>query len=297
MQSVNRSRHDVVVVGGRVAGSAAAMLLARLGRDVVVVDQASFPERHRVHTDRPQRRPPTPPLGAARRSPRQWGSGHPVVTFNAAGVVDHRTDQGHGRGRLRSRLAGMRWTRLATAAEQAGAEVHTGITVTGLQRDGHGRVVGVTGHDRAGGRIQISAGYVIGADGLGSRVAGLVDAPLNQVGPAAARPSTPTTAASRGAASSSSSPSGPSPARSRPTTGRRASSLHARCRTPRRSAAGPAHEWRPSASRWSVWPPSSPSGCARLADHRSRACSASLQPAAPGVRAGLGPGRGRRLLP
>ena len=43
MQTVNRSRHDVVVVGARVAGAATAMLLARLGHDVVVVDQASFP--------------------------------------------------------------------------------------------------------------------------------------------------------------------------------------------------------------------------------------------------------------
>ena len=44
MQTENRSRHDVVVVvGARVAGSATAMLLARLGHDVVVVDQASFP--------------------------------------------------------------------------------------------------------------------------------------------------------------------------------------------------------------------------------------------------------------
>jgi 2-polyprenyl-6-methoxyphenol hydroxylase-like FAD-dependent oxidoreductase len=41
--TAHRSRHDVVVVGARVAGSATAMLLARLGRDVVVVDQASFP--------------------------------------------------------------------------------------------------------------------------------------------------------------------------------------------------------------------------------------------------------------
>lgn len=40
MQSVNRSRHDVVV-GRRVAGS--AMLLARLGHDVIALDQASFP--------------------------------------------------------------------------------------------------------------------------------------------------------------------------------------------------------------------------------------------------------------
>jgi flavin-dependent dehydrogenase len=43
MQTADRSRHDVVVVGARVAGSATAMLLARLGHDVVVLDQASFP--------------------------------------------------------------------------------------------------------------------------------------------------------------------------------------------------------------------------------------------------------------
>src|SRR6266508_504822 len=43
MHTANRRRHDVVVVGARVAGSATAMLLARLGRDVVVLDQASLP--------------------------------------------------------------------------------------------------------------------------------------------------------------------------------------------------------------------------------------------------------------
>ena len=43
MNISSRSRRDVVVVGGRVAGSATAMLLARLGHDVVVLDQASFP--------------------------------------------------------------------------------------------------------------------------------------------------------------------------------------------------------------------------------------------------------------
>ena len=39
MYTLSRSRHDVVIVGARVAGAATAMLLARLGHDVVVVDR------------------------------------------------------------------------------------------------------------------------------------------------------------------------------------------------------------------------------------------------------------------
>jgi 2-polyprenyl-6-methoxyphenol hydroxylase-like FAD-dependent oxidoreductase len=38
-----RQRHDVVVVGARAAGAATALLLGRLGHDVVLVDRAVFP--------------------------------------------------------------------------------------------------------------------------------------------------------------------------------------------------------------------------------------------------------------
>ena len=92
MQTANRSRHDVVVVGGRVAGSATAMLLARLGHDVVVVDQASFPS-DTVSTHSIAR------SGVVQL--RRWGlldevldSGAPAirqVTFNAAGASITRT--------------------------------------------------------------------------------------------------------------------------------------------------------------------------------------------------------------
>ena len=183
MHTVNRSRHDVVVVGARVAGSATAMLLARLGHDVVVVDQASFPSdtlsTHSIARS-----------GVVQL--RRWGlldavldSGAPAirqVTFNAGGESVSRPIK--DKAGVDCVVAPRRYvldTILATAAERAGAQLRLGVTVTGVQRDGHGRVVGVTGHDRAGAPIEIGARYVIGADGLGSRVARSVGAAINQV--------------------------------------------------------------------------------------------------------------------
>jgi flavin-dependent dehydrogenase len=186
MQAANRSRHDVVIVGGRVAGSATAMLLARLGHDVVVVDQASFPS-DTVSTHSIAR------SGVVQL--RRWGlldevldSGAPAirqVTFNAAGASTSRTIK--DKAGVDFLVAPRRYvldTILATAAERAGAAVRTGITVTGLQRDGRGRVAGVEGHDRAGTRIQFGGRHVVGADGLGSRVADLAHTAINEAGPA-----------------------------------------------------------------------------------------------------------------
>jgi flavin-dependent dehydrogenase len=183
MHTANRSRHDVVVVGARVAGSATAMLLARLGHDVVVVDQASFPsDTLSTHS-------------IARSGVVQlhrWGlldevldSGAPAirqVTFNAGGESLTRTIK-HKAG-VDLVVAPRRYvldTILATAAQRAGADVRPGVTVTGVQRDGRGRVVGVYGHDRAGAPIELGARWVIGADGLGSRVARSVGAAINEV--------------------------------------------------------------------------------------------------------------------
>jgi flavin-dependent dehydrogenase len=186
MHTANRSRRDVVVVGARVAGAATAMLLARLGHDVVVVDQASFPSdtlsTHSIARS-----------GVVQL--RRWGlldevldSGAPAirqVTFNAAGESVTRTIK-HKAG-VDLVVAPRRYvldTILAAAAQRAGAEVRPGVTVTGLRRDRHGRVVGVVGHDRAGAPVEVGARYVIGADGLGSRVARSVGAPVNEGGPA-----------------------------------------------------------------------------------------------------------------
>jgi flavin-dependent dehydrogenase len=182
MHTANRSRHDVVVVGGRVAGSATAMLLARLGHDVVVVDQASFPS-DTVSTHSIAR------SGVVQL--RRWGllgevldSGAPAirqVTFIAGGESITRTIK--AKAGVDFLVAPRRYaldTILASAAECAGAELRTGVTVTGVQQDGRGRVVEVQGRDRSGARVDLGARFVIGADGLGSGVARSVGAPINE---------------------------------------------------------------------------------------------------------------------
>jgi flavin-dependent dehydrogenase len=186
MQTANRSRHDVVIVGARVAGSATALLLARLGHDVVVVDQASFPS-DTVSTHSIAR------SGVVQL--RRWGlldevldSGAPAirqVSFHTGGESVCRVIK--EKSGVDLVVAPRRYlldTILAGAAQRAGAEVRDGVTVTGVRRDGRGRVTGVDGHDRAGAPVELEARWVVGADGLGSRVARSVGAAINEFRPA-----------------------------------------------------------------------------------------------------------------
>jgi flavin-dependent dehydrogenase len=184
--SSGEDRHDVVVVGGRVAGSATAMLLARLGHDVVVVDQAAFPS-DTVSTHSIAR------SGVVQL--RRWGLLDAVLGSGAPAI---RQVTFHARGSSISRPVKLRAgtdfvvaprryvldTIIASAAERAGADVRPGVTVTGVRRDGRGRVVGVHGHDRTGAPVDIGARYVVGADGLQSRVARSAGAVISEARPA-----------------------------------------------------------------------------------------------------------------
>ena len=59
--------YDAIVVGARCAGSPTAMLLARTGHRVLLVDKAELPERHPVDPLHPPARcGAAPALGAAR---------------------------------------------------------------------------------------------------------------------------------------------------------------------------------------------------------------------------------------
>src|SRR6516165_4940094 len=162
MHTLNRSRHDVVIVGGRVAGSATAMLLARLGHDVLVLDQASFPS-DTISTHSIAR------SGVVQL--QRWGLLDAVLDSGAPAI---RQVTFHADGQSVSRAVRPR----------AGADVRTGVTVTGLRRDGHGRVAGICGHDRAGAPVGIDARYVVGADGLRSQVARVAGAAISQARPA-----------------------------------------------------------------------------------------------------------------
>jgi flavin-dependent dehydrogenase len=171
-------RHDVVIVGGRAAGGATALLLARLGHDVVVLERALFPS-DTVSTHSIAR------SGVVQL--RRWGlldevlaSGAPAirqVSFHAQGesvtrTVKHVAGVGHLVAPRRYALDAI----VTGAAVRAGADVRTGVAVTGVRRDDNGRAVGVCGRDLAGDPIEIDARFVVGADGLGSRVARSVGA-------------------------------------------------------------------------------------------------------------------------
>ena len=69
---------------------------------------------------------------------------------------------------------------LVRAAVAAGATVRTGVTATGVLRDDDGRVRGVLARTPDGVDLRLSAGVVVGADGVRSRMAGLFGAPVRE---------------------------------------------------------------------------------------------------------------------
>jgi 2-polyprenyl-6-methoxyphenol hydroxylase-like FAD-dependent oxidoreductase len=175
---------DVVVVGARIAGAATAMLLARSGARVALVDRSQFgADTMSTHAL----------MRAGVLQLYRWGlldrlraAGTPPVhrvTFTYPdALVPITIKPSNGVDALYAPRRTVIDPMLATAASEAGADVRFGTTVTGLSRDRRGRTTGVTGTGPHGSRFSIRARFVVGADGMHSTVARLVDAPVEHVG-------------------------------------------------------------------------------------------------------------------
>lgn len=180
---IARVRYDVVIAGGRCAGAATAMLLARSGLRVLVVD----PMRRGSDTLSTHALMRAAVLQLAR-----WGL---LDRLRAAGTPTIGSTTFHYGGesitvpiKNRDGVDGLYAPRrtvldpiLLDAAETAGAEIALGHAVVGLRCDGDGRVRGATIAGAEGGEVEVAADVVIGADGVRSRIAGLVGAVEEQV--------------------------------------------------------------------------------------------------------------------
>jgi 2-polyprenyl-6-methoxyphenol hydroxylase-like FAD-dependent oxidoreductase len=158
--------YDAIVIGARCAGSPTAMLLARQGHRVLLVDKATFPSdtmsTHLVH----------PPGVAALE---RWGlldrlveTGCPPVErysfdfgpVSVAGSPQPIDGEARAFGPRRTVLDKL----LVDAAAEAGAEVREGFTVEEIVTD-DGRVTGIRGRSKGGDSVVEKAKVVVGADG------------------------------------------------------------------------------------------------------------------------------------
>jgi flavin-dependent dehydrogenase len=169
---------DAVVVGAGPAGSATALLLARAGHHVLLLDRRHFP-RAKPCGDclSPEAARVLDRLGLladvqAARPARLAGwriispAGHAFeATFTAAANGDARVETAIS---LRRELLD---AVLLAGARRAGAVVRTGLHVTDLLRDARGNVTGIVARDEDGAPLRLHARLVIGADGLRSVVA------------------------------------------------------------------------------------------------------------------------------
>jgi len=171
--------YDAIVIGARCAGAVTAMLLARQGHRVLLLERGTFPSDvhrgHFIHRHGPKRL-------------ADWGLLERVVATNCPPLTTHLSDFGDfpliGRN---IRVGDVPWAVaprrrqldqvLVEAAVEAGAEFRANFLVEGCLWEGD-RVKGIRGRDhrqRIGSTEE--ALITIGADGRNSTLARAVDAP------------------------------------------------------------------------------------------------------------------------
>ena len=169
--------YDAIIVGARCAGSPTAMLLARKGYKVLVVDKAELPSDtmstlciQPTGMSRLQRWGLLDRVRASHCPPiRGWSLAFDTVTltgfpWSPDGVTESLAPR-------RTVLDSL----LADAAVEAGAELRTGFSFEEPLLD-EGTVTGIRGRTKSGALVEERARVVIGADGMRSRLAAAVGA-------------------------------------------------------------------------------------------------------------------------
>jgi 2-polyprenyl-6-methoxyphenol hydroxylase-like FAD-dependent oxidoreductase len=177
--------YDAIVIGARCGGAPTAMLLARKGHRVLLVDRAVFPSDiphgHLIRRGGPAR------LASWGLLERVIATGCPPITAMSSDIGDFRLAASDlavdgvpvALGPRRTALDHV----LVDAAVEAGVELRAGFSVESLTMEGD-RVTGIRGGDRrTGTSVTERATLTIGADGRNSHVARAVSAPEYQQEP------------------------------------------------------------------------------------------------------------------
>jgi len=177
--------YDAIVVGARCAGASTAMLLARRGYRVLLVDRSRFPSDTMstlyIHQQGVGLLDTWGILdGVIRSGTKKLDK----VTYGVPGVRLHGNApdiRGIGgtyapRRRILDQL-------IVDAAVKAGAEFRDGVRVIGLLHDVTGRVCGVRLRGTHAAEYEEKAQLVVGADGMRSIVADLAEAAIEREDP------------------------------------------------------------------------------------------------------------------
>ena len=179
--------YDAIVVGARCAGAPTALLLARKGHKVLLLDRGTFPSdmpfsNHYVHQ-----------TGSARL--KRWGLLDALKASNCPPITTNYFDYGAfsltgspvpAEGGVTEAFAPRRIKLdpiLVDAAVKSGAELREGFSVQEVLFE-NGQVTGIRGHQKNGATITEKARITVGADGMFSVVAKAVQAPEYKTGPA-----------------------------------------------------------------------------------------------------------------